>query len=124
MEREKEKMSKELTPLEWLNYYKKKLQVSGQTIRPNGFDIIETALKEKENIEKTINELFSENGKVITTIEIKKKLKALKIIKEKSVDVNWLLQCFTHTKELENYNQDRRHKITEKEYDLLKEVLV
>ena len=49
------------------------------------FDIIETALKEKENIEKTINELFSDNGKVITTIDIKKQLKALKIIKEKPV---------------------------------------
>lgn len=41
------------------------------------FDIIETALKEKENTEKTINELFSDNGKVITTIDIKKQLKRL-----------------------------------------------
>jgi len=47
------------------------------------FEIIETALKEKENIEKSINELFcGKNGEVITSIEIKKKLKALEIIKE------------------------------------------
>ena len=59
-------MSKELTPLEWLNYYKKKLQVSGQTIRPNGFDIIETALKENQGSKDKLEEL-------LTTIEEKQK---------------------------------------------------
>ena len=48
----------------------------------DSFKLIEAALKEKENIEKTINELFSDNGEVITTIEIKNKLKALDAIKE------------------------------------------
>lgn len=50
-------MSKELTPLEWLNYYKNKLQNSSQTFRPNGFDIIETALKEKEQQDALIRVL-------------------------------------------------------------------
>ena len=50
--------------------------------RKQDLDIVFATLKEKENIEKTINELFSENGKVITTIDIKKQLKALEIIKE------------------------------------------
>jgi len=49
-------MSKELSPLGWLNYYKNKLQSSSQTFRPNGFDIIETALKGIEIIkDKRVN---------------------------------------------------------------------
>ena len=56
--------------------------------------------------------------------DLQKKVKAFDVIKEKRVDVNWLLQCFTHTKELESYNQDRRHKLTQEEFELLKEVLL
>lgn len=67
--------SKELTPLEWLNYYKNKLQSSGQTIRPNGFDIIETALKDYEKKTKLAKEYKDINN-------VMKRLKTLEIIKE------------------------------------------
>lgn len=38
--------------LEWLNYYKKKLQESNITFRPSGFEIIEKDLKAFEIIKK------------------------------------------------------------------------
>lgn len=88
----------------------------------DSFKLIEAALKEKENIEKTINELFSENGKVITTIDIKKQLKAIEIIKDKEVNVF----IFLHSGDLETYNDmvEENRKLTQEEYDLLKEVLL
>lgn len=78
-------MSKELTPLEALERLRPKTTYSPYYTRSEKryyCDIVEKALKEKENMENTINELFSENGKVITTIDIKKQLKALEIIKK------------------------------------------
>ena len=97
--------------------------------RKQDLDIVFAALKEKENIEKTINELFSDNGKVITTIDIKKKLKALEIIKE-----NLVVSC----DESENdksclvigfkVDKDKMaiiyHTFDKEKIDLLKEVLV
>lgn len=125
-------MNKELTPLEAIDRVKNHLEVLYMSCDNDGsesgsvyyeLDIIETALKEKENIEKTINELFSENGKVITTIDIKKKLKALEIIKKKRVDVN----CFL-IYDLKRYNdfiaKNEFMKLTQEQYDLLKEVLL
>lgn len=92
--------------------------------RKQDLDIVFATLKEKENIEKTINELFSENGKVITTIDIKKKLKALKIIKkyipyyiEIETDENGKFIMTDH----EHLVQDE---LTQEEYDLLNEVLL
>lgn len=88
-------MSKELTPLEWFYYYKNKLQHSGTTIRPNGFDIVETALKDYENI-----------------------LKALIIIEKKRVSIEWLM----NVENVETYNA-YYDDLTQEEYNLLKEVL-
>ena len=87
-------------------------------IRRNGacpnfrnYKIIETALKEKKNIEKSISELFSgKNGEVITSIDIKKKLKALEIIKRH-------LDCSIFIKQLSQYYEKET-------IDLLKEVLL
>ena len=47
-------MNKEMTPLEWLNYYKKIIKKSNITFRPNGFEMIEAALKEKETEDKIL----------------------------------------------------------------------
>ena len=90
--------NKELTPLEWLNYYKNKLQSSSQTFRPDGFDIIESALKRNNKIEK-----------------------ALKIIVKKKVNV-WLLTLVT----FERYNAYANHRdaeLTLEEYYSVREVL-
>lgn len=112
-------MSKELTPLEWLNYYKKKLQVSGQTFRSNGFELIETALKDYENLQ------LKHRSMQDAVLDDFKKLKALEIIKEKSVDV-FQLQIAIKLTNLNEYNE--RHtkclQLTQEEYDLLREVLL
>ena len=51
---------------------------------------------------------------------VEKELKALEIIKEKLVDVNWLYGC----EELEDYNWCNNCELTQEEFDLLKEVLL
>ncbi len=51
---------------------------------------------------------------------IEKELKALQIIKEKLVDVNWLKGCDV----LEDYNWVNNCELEQEEYDLLKEVLL
>lgn len=45
-------MEKELTSIQWLNYYKEKLKHSNKTIRPNGFEIIAKELQVLEAIKK------------------------------------------------------------------------
>lgn len=114
---EKTFKSKELTPLEWLNYYKKKLQASGQTIRPNGFDIMETALEDYEKSKKVksykkLKEIYStlkkdrdlylvfekQYGKedcyykrfsqLSSNNQKSKELKALEIIKKKTSEID------------------------------------
>lgn len=108
-------MSKELTPLEWLNYYKNKLQVSGQTIRPNGFDIIENALKDYERRLALAKEYKDVNN-------VAKRLKALEIIKEKVLG-KWL----EYYKDYKTYDNETRFNflptLSKEEYDLLKEIL-
>ena len=58
---------------------------------------------------------------------IEKSLKALEIIKNKKVDVYWLIEFFSAEKGLDDYNNPdftpKKHRLTQKEYDLLKEVL-
>lgn len=51
---------------------------------------------------------------------IEKYLKALEIIKEKNVDTYYLITCPS----LESYNSETWNKLTQEEYDLLREVLV
>ena len=103
-------------------------------------DIIETALKDngtKEYIKRVEDILFKHNLSGLNELDAKlsnfeKKLKALEIIKEKEVNVYMLLWYFTYS----SYEQyvdafigdfddsvlsDKL--LTQKEYDLLKEVL-
>lgn len=98
-------------------------------------DIIETALKVLEQLQiiigaKKIEDLpkvalETENACYSNSHILKKaenKLKALEIIKEKEVNVF----IFLHSGDLETYNdivEDNR-KLTQEEYDLLKEVLL
>lgn len=128
-------MTKQLTPLEWLNYYKKKLQISGQTIRPNGFGVIEKTLKDNEWLNKELVKFemaFTEEN------EEKLKLKEiLGIIKEKEIDI-WLLKvcdydnyCRIRTKCLEtnvesmvDCDKPAIPLPTQEEFDLLKEELL
>ena len=51
---------------------------------------------------------------------IEKELRALEIIIEKNVDVYYLKTCPS----LESYNSETWNKLTQEEYDLLREVLV
>jgi len=133
-------MSKELTSLEWLNYYKNKLQSSSQTFRPNGFDIIETALKNYNQLQVDYDELNDIHNKLVKhknkeRDDVVKKLKALEIIKEKGVNVyNLTCICFKYNETYEQYVIDfnygdsfyhlGKELLTQEEFDLLKEVLL
>ena len=57
---------------------------------------------------------------------IEKSLKALEIIKNKECDMRWLKYCIKEYKTVEVYNNglpEHYEKLTEEEFDLLKEVL-
>lgn len=110
-------MSKELEALKYLKENKRKHWLENDKSN-ECLDLIETALKEKENMEGPIDELFSENGKVITIIDIKKKLKALKIIKELYLLDIWEDDRTYHLRPLYDIMN-----LKKEEYELLKEVL-
>ena len=131
-------MSKELQALEEIQNYKIKFDANikyengdetqhrFETIKDmfqKQFAIIETALKRIPELERENFELSEQVGMYATyKCEDEKKLKALEIIKEKEVDVF----IFLHSGYLETYNdmvEDNR-KLTQEEYDLLKEVLL
>ena len=118
-------MSKELTPLEALKTII--LGTNVDTYRSsveeidNAISIIETALKRLEKIETTTHSVLRE--------DISNKLKALEIIKEKRVDVDYLITCIERNiKPLQNYNEYIKEfygiELAQEEYDLLKEVLL
>lgn len=98
--KEELEMSKELTPLE--AFY----NCCAEEVSQKNYEIVETALK---NYLKMLPE-HEENAK---------KLKALEIIKDKKVYPSFLL----NTKNLEEYNYETIQKLTQEEYNLLKEVL-
>ena len=129
-------MNKELTPFELPEDYKFVYKIKGCENK-FGFDtntivekilstrakkVDEEIIKQLKNIgeEKGINELILiDESKVLNLI---KAVRALEIIKEKEVNVF----IFLHSGDLETYNdivEDNR-KLTEEEYDLLKEVLL
>ena len=120
-----------------------------ETIRdlfPEYFAEIETALKNYEELtskpiilyygrthghtQALIDMVFKNYKEVkITNLEDEKKLKALKIIKEKKVDVFGLICCIQLNEytALETYNmKENCHNcfLTQEEFDLLKEVLL
>ena len=86
--------------------------------------MIETALKNYEELERKHNELLY-NYEELVHCGLKSeqnKLKALEIIKEKEVNVF----IFLHSGDLETYNEmvEDNRKLTQEEYDILKEVLL
>ena len=98
---------------------------------PTEINVIETALKENEELKQELVEWkarFS-NDYIGKMVEAKvgaeyKQLKAFEIIKEKRVDVRLLLK----SNDLQHYNNVAEfmgyEKLTQEEYDLLKEVLL
>lgn len=91
-------------------------------------DIIETALKRAEELEIENSEQFKEKwvqDNLAMTFELnvaKHKLKALEIIKEKRVNIEYIKCCDTY----EQYCLicSYANEITQEEFDLLKEVLL
>ena len=117
-------MSKELSPLEALekltNY---KCSCMSEKIKCK--EVIETALKISEYY-KMLCEVYiyfiHDPDRKYSVLELGKTIKALEIIKEKEVNVF----IFLHSGDLETYNdmvEDNR-KLTNVEYDLLKEALL
>ena len=93
------------------------------TIYEKELEIIETALKRLESIEDTRfiilgGRCSGKSQKVHALL----KLKALEIIKEKEVNIH----IFRHCSDLAAYNDmaEENQKLTQQEYDLLKEVLL
>lgn len=120
--------TKELLPLEALKSLRCAVSLglgSQYEEMNNKCDIIESALKDQQ---KTIEVLSAEKTILSNNYnELKarhrKQLKALEIIKEKRVDVDWLI-CATDT--VKDYNDKikyQKHFLNQEEYDLLKEVL-
>ena len=105
-------MSKELTPLEALERVSQRL-CGDYNDCSHELAVIETTLNENIELKKCID--------LIGDIETNnKKLKVLEIIKEKQVNVEWLLE----TENVEEYNESLYADLTQEEYDLLKEVLL
>lgn len=82
--------------------------------------IIEKELKRLEEIDDILN---TGGGIWATNGPVGKELKAIKIIKEKGIDIIALKEC----KKAKTYNENTKRtyceEYTEEEYDLLKEVL-
>jgi hypothetical protein len=130
-------MNKELTPLKALDYLEEKLVESNATFRSGYFEIIETALNDERLCKYIINKVCAylgldmeshrdlietENEILNTLVKTEKNSKVLEIIKNKEVNIF----IFLHSGDLETYNdmvEDNR-KLTNEEYDLLKEVLL
>ena len=58
--------------------------------------------------------------------QVRKELKALEIIKEKECDMRWFKYCIKVNSEVETYNNglpEYYEKLTQEEFNLLKEVL-
>lgn len=80
--------------------------------------IIETALKDYENLK------LKHKSMQDAVLDDFKKLKAIEIIKEKKVDVDWLLFSIEEKENpLSYYNYFNANKLSETEFDILKEVL-
>lgn len=130
-------MNKELSPLEALNnlvdYLEDEHLGSSESERVvERKHVIESALKDYEQYEKILKDydfnlanfreacftLAQFRGEGFTGIE--KKLKALELIKNKKINVRCLMSGW----HLGNYNSYKAHiRLTEEEYELLKEVL-
>lgn len=115
-------MKTELSPLEALDLLCEHICNDEKEIMYKS--IIETALKEKDIIEKELQEKKNSVGVLLIQLEkYDKIIKAFEIIKEKRVNV-W---CISRVG-LERYNNEfmcqKERELTQEEYDLLKEVLL
>ena len=82
-------------------------------------DIVEKELKEKEELEKDLKQVMSDYQELGSRCE--KEFKALEIIKEKRVDIGWLIRSKNCSKY--NLGVGESQALKKEEYDLLKEVL-
>lgn len=86
-------------------------------------DIISNALNLQTKYDVLETEYFELRRRMLKCDEVKqKKLKALEIIKEKRVDVCWIMEMKNKT--LKDYNETHVYELTHGEFDLLKEVLL
>ena len=108
-------MSKELEALKQFRNQQQGVNVYADEL----LDIIETGLKRLEEKEHNLKVEMKVNSGLMKRLA--KQNQALEIIKEKGVDVIWLLE----TKNVEEYNSSLciYSKLPQEEYDLLKEVL-
>ena len=127
-------MSKELTPLEHLEFLRQyeineeHHCLNDRYVCKQSFDIIETTLKNYNELQNKYDELETEyldqQRSMLKYDEVKeKKFKALEIIKEKEVVIPILLRSNI----LDEYNNNPMFvskKLSQEEYDLLKEVLL
>jgi len=114
-------MSKELEALKRLYEHLDAEDLSGDNYYINDnaskdFDIIENALKRLDELDTWINQSNTTKIKALNN-----KLKALEVIKEKKVNLEYIKCC-------ENYEQYKTvcsywNEITQEEFDLLKETL-
>ena len=110
-------MSKELEALERI---KEKAGVEFFTSSDKDFATIETALKEKNELEKIVKQQiktigYYENLSLKNKLESDKKLKSLEIIKERVLEIDDFHKIIRCKDEI---------MLTMKEYDLLKEILL
>ena len=125
-------MSKELSPLEALKELKKRYGKNFSLNDDERCRIIKTALERLELIDSVMGCVdykkvadFLENCGCTTLDDFYKRIKALEIIKNKRVQVHILLE----SNNVEEYNESIyvcegvKYKLTQEEYDLLKEVL-
>lgn len=108
-------MSKKLEALENIKNYDTRVG-----LHQDDYDIIETALKDYENLQLKHKSLLD------AVLDDFKRFKALEIIKEKRVVIDLLLKSENsemYNVVFENWNRAERFKLTQKQFDLLKEVL-
>ena len=118
-------MEKELTPLQALEKVKNAdVYIGGDAKMPLSFTkqyrIIETALKENEKLKK-LYKAELKNTTYYNNLALKYK-KALEIIKDKRVDIGWLIRSENCSKY--NLGVGTNQRLNTTEYNLLKEVLL
>jgi len=135
-------MSKELTPLEALERIKNipilSTPESTQKIfydkHKKELDLIESALKNYQDLTEYVDTLQGDRDYWYNTaIKNENKLKALEIIKEHRLDIDWFLQFvrqdidykyYVYCVEQGDNKFAKRFLLTEEEYNLLKEILL
>ena len=115
-------MNKELTPLQAFENIIVDLTPHLKNANAEEIKIVENALKEKEKkiVGTTTVDKALEQFLIDSCPEVKKKLKALEIIKEKEVDI--IILKISENLQQYNLKEEGRVPLTQEEYDLLKEI--